>query len=70
MAEAKRVSSSSPSARGTGKVAETPPSYVHPMIRRFWSFTREMAKKFSGNLLKDRSEELIKSANDHFSRGI
>ena len=70
MAEAKKVSSSSSSARGTGKIAETVPSYAHPIIRRFWKFTREMAKKFSGNLLKDRSEELIKSANDHFSRGI
>ena len=70
MADTRKISSSVPSSRGPGKAGEAVPAYVHPIIRRFWSFTREMAKKFSGNLLKDRSEELIKSANDHFGRGI
>ena len=69
MSEAKKVSSSS-SAKGPQKNLEVVPSYVHPMIRRFWKFTRDMAKKFSGNLTKDRSEELAKNVNDYFSHGI
>ncbi len=70
MADSRKISSSLPSSRGAARSAEAAPAYIHPVIRRFWSFTREMAKKFSGNLLKDRSEELIKSVNDHFGRGI
>ncbi|MEK7376632.1 MAG: hypothetical protein AABZ57_05670 [Candidatus Margulisiibacteriota bacterium] len=70
MAETKKVSSFSSPLRGPQKSMETVPSYVHPIIRRFWKFTRDMAKKFSGNLLKDRSEELVKNVNDYFSHGM
>lgn len=70
MAEAKKVSSSTSPARGAGKMMDVAPAYVHPILKRFWRFTREMAQKFSGNLLKDRTEELANKVNDNFRGGI
>ena len=55
----------SASVRLTGKIGEemqVMPAWVPPPFRRFWTFARDTAKKFTKNLLKDRTDELIKAS--------
>ena len=55
---------------GAGRVAPAIPVGVPPVLRRFWNFARDMAKRFSKNLLKEREEEFMKVVRKHFERDI
>mgnify|MGYP007084773832 CR=1 FL=1 len=53
-----------------GEVAPVIPPGVPPILRRFWNFARDMARRFSKHLLKNREEELMKVVRKSFERGI
>jgi hypothetical protein len=48
----------------TGKPSGVAPSWIPPVLRRFYDFTRKMAHSFSGELKiekkEEREEELVK----------
>ena len=54
----------------TKEVSGTIPAGVHPVLRRFWQFTRDMTKRFCANLLKDREEEMMKTVQKDFEKEI
>jgi len=55
---------------GPGRVGEAIPVGVPPVLRRFWNFARDMARRFSKNLLKEREEEFMKVVRKHFEKEI
>lgn len=44
----------------TGGISQPVPVGISPILRRFWDFTRKMAKEFSKHMVKDREEEFLK----------
>jgi len=51
-----------------GTVREAVPLGISPILRRFWRFAREMAKRFSKNLMKDREDEFLKTVRRDFDK--
>lgn len=51
---------------GLGRPMEAVPVNIHPILRRFWNFAREMAKKFNKSLLKDHEDEFMKIIDKDF----
>jgi hypothetical protein len=49
---------------------EAPPIGIPPLLRRFWNFAREMSKRFSKHLMKDREEEFINAIKRNIEKGI
>ncbi len=49
-------------------MSQTVPAGVPPVLRRFWDFTKDMAKKFSRHLGKDRSPELELAVIEGFKK--
>ncbi len=41
------------------QIATNIPVGIPPVLRRFWGFARDMAKRFSKNFQEDRTEELL-----------
>ena len=52
------------------EISGTIPSGIHPVLRRFWTFARDMTRRFGKNLAKNREEELMKKVQDDFKKGI
>jgi len=42
------------------------PSWIPPVLKRFYDFTRKWAKSFNGELSKDHEEELVKAVARDF----
>lgn len=61
-----RISKEAQSTRPTGVA----PTWIPPVLKRFYDFTRNMAKKFNGELKVDREEELIKAVSRSFKGDI
>jgi len=69
MVESKKVgSSSSRSSIGTGRLGAPVPVGIAPILRRFWDFTKKMAREFSRQLKDpDKKEtDLIKEVTKRF----
>jgi len=53
-----------------GRAAAAAPSWIAPVLKRFYDFTRKWAKTFSGELneakKEEREEELIKAVSSSF----
>jgi hypothetical protein len=47
-------------------MGEAIPAGIAPVLRRFWRFTQEMAKRFSKQLLKNREEDFLKVVRTKF----
>lgn len=56
--------------RGVGRLAPAIPVGLPRVLRRFWKFARDMARRFSKNLMKTREEEFLKVVKKHFEKGI
>ncbi|MBU0572880.1 MAG: hypothetical protein ABIJ26_02785 [Candidatus Margulisiibacteriota bacterium] len=64
----KKVSRTAPrTVRGT---TTTAPAGLHPVIQRFFKFTRDTARKFSKNLKnpEESENELIKAVDQDFKK--
>ncbi len=53
-----------------GKAPAVAPSWVPPVLKRFYDFTRKWAGSFSGELKENREEELIKAVSKNFKEQI
>jgi len=42
------------------------PMNISPLLRRFWRFAQDMAKRFSKNLLKNRDEDFLRVVRTKF----
>ena len=51
-----------------GQLASVVPASVPPVLKRFWKFTRDMARRFSKNLQKDREGEFLKVVAKEFGK--
>ncbi len=49
-----------------GRAAGPAPSWIPPVLKRFYEFTRRWAKAFNGELKEDREEELVKAVAKSF----
>jgi hypothetical protein len=49
-----------------GRIEETPPPGVAPVLRTSWKFARKTAQKFSRELMKDRVGEFLKKLAKRF----
>lgn len=69
MSSSKRITGKSVniSAR-LGQIASVVPAGIPPVLKRFWKFTRDMARRFNKNLLKDREGELLKVVSKEFGK--
>lgn len=56
----------STSASRVAPMGEAIPAGIAPVLRRFWRFTQEMAKRFSKQLLKNREEDFLKVVRTKF----
>jgi hypothetical protein len=52
------------------QLPETVPGWVPPVLKRFWKFTRQMAKSFNKELATDREEEFAKAVAKSFKGQI
>ena len=50
-----------------GAIAEAPPAGIPPLLRASWKFARDMARRFSRELLKDHADEFIKNLVKRFT---
>jgi hypothetical protein len=50
----------------TGRPAGVAPSWIPPVLKRFYDFTKKWAKAFNGELKQDREEELVKAVAKSF----
>ena len=59
MVEYRKIGSSSRSSIGPGKVGVGPtiPMGIPPILRRFWEFTKKMAREFARNLKDPEKKE-------------
>jgi len=64
----KRISQSEIRRRALGKDFEVAPSYMPKILKAAWAwkFSRDMARKFNRELLKDRFTDLLKKLAKRF----
>ena len=53
-----------------GKPSGAAPSWIPPVLKRFYEFTKNMAHAFSKETNQDREEELIKVVSKSFKGDI
>lgn len=66
MGESGRISSSTPRVGTTESLIGTAIKGIPPILKRFYKFTREMARHFSRHLSKDRAEEFVDAVIKEF----
>lgn len=52
---------------GVSGPEEAPPSGIAPVLRNSWRFARDTAKRFSREMLSDRTNEFLKNLAKKFS---
>ena len=53
-----------------GKLGAVAPSWVPPVLKRFYDFTRKWSKAFNSELKQDREEEFVKVVSKSFKGDI
>lgn len=53
-----------------GRPTGVTPSWIPPVLKRFYDFTKKMAKSFNNELKVDREEEFIKVVSKSFKGDI
>jgi len=65
---AKRISNK-PSRPGlAGRIGAAIPVGIPPVLKRFWRFTRDMAKRFNKELIEDREDEMVDDVVKFFKK--
>jgi len=66
----KRVSGVGPRSGQVGRLGAPVPVGVTPILRRFWDFARNMARRFSSQLLdpEEHEEEFLKVVRRDFEK--
>jgi len=52
------------------QISTNMPVGLPPVLRRFWGFARDMAKRFSKNLHQNREDELLRAVEKDFKKGL
>ena len=53
-----------------GKAGAVAPSWIPPVLKRFYDYTRKWAKAFNGELKQDREEEFVKAVAKSFKGDV